>query len=269
MKKSFATLSLIIILGAFLNGCGADTEEDTAETDTPEEIAAQEDVDFTGVWRMVIYEGDGGTIVNTAYAYADGMVESVSGEVTTPEGITGYPNFRSSGQNWATYQVSGRQIMMTAINGSSTMYGAFSDENHASGYWTSGAGSYDWNATRTGDLPDIHRIIGTWTFEMNGYDPEMEINRWQQVHLNSDGTADVDYQKAQMQGGQIYEGEIPDYFESYTFDGTNVVIEGDLTFIGEMSIDSETGLETIQGTWVNDATGDGGNLFGVKVGLQP
>ena len=248
-----------------LTACGDEPDESEEEEDE-EEIAVEEEeeegFDFTGVWALTMSEG-GGTIVNTVFVYPDGIAETVSGVVTIPEGIT--MGVGPSGQNKGSYEVSGEQITMHALNGSSTLNGMFTSHDSASGTITSQAGTYSWTAVKTSDLPPEYEIVGTWMINLHGYGPG-EVSRFQQIYLNSDGTADIDWQKVQMDDGQIHEGELLDYYDSYTYDGETVVITadgGNFVLTGEYVENGDSGVPELQGTWVNTVTGDTGTFEGV------
>ncbi len=266
MKKLLSFFALVLVFSLFLVGCGPEESEEDATEDNTEEVAEQEQrLDATGVWVLTIMEG-GGRIDNTVFIYPLGLAETVSGVVTTPEGYVGYPNFRGTGQNWASYVLDGYGLTMHALNGSSTSRGTLTDDSHASGTITSQAGTYSWTATRVSDLPDGYEILGYWMMNIQGWG-EGEIARFQSLYLGADGRADTDWIKVQTETGETHEGDMPDYLSSFTYEDGVVFIEsndGSVTFQGTYSIDGD-GAEVLEGVWHNSATNETGTWEAVKM----
>jgi hypothetical protein len=253
--KKLLTLLLLFALAFSLTACGEPEDEEDEENED-DEIAAEEEEedgrDFIGIWALTMSEG-GGTIVNTIFVYPDGIAETVSGVVTIPEGIT--QGIGPSGQNKGSYEVSGDQIEMAALNGSSTLSGQFTSDTSATGTITSQAGTYGWTAEKTGDLPPEYQIIGSWIISVNGYPGELGRHYW--MTFNSDGTVDVtkvkiDYTNAPSDTLNINESG------SFTFDGTNVDLSaGSMNLSGTMNGEADSGGQ-MDGTWTDSDTGDSG-----------
>jgi len=150
------------------------------------------------------------------------------------------------------------------IDAGQGMWGFFSDETHMDGTIIDTQGiSAPWTAYKIADT-----VEGRWMMHISGWG-EGEVSRFQNIYLRSDGSAEANWVKVQMQDGTVHEGRIPNYLDSFTNDGGAITIhstEGSITFEGQyMGFDDESCGVIIEGTWVNQASGDAGTWYAVSM----
>jgi len=249
MNKIITTFALAILLATTLaiSGCG--------QAIAPVEIGYEQHI--LGTWYFVT-NAPGLKVESNVFFHKNGNIYGSFGQVTIPE-IPG-PQAVDFSNTTATWSVSGNIANMTAQNGR-LIKGTFSDAENMSGSLADANGvNTNWTATKTASY-----VVGKWTINLSGYG-EGEIARFQNITLNVDGTADVDWQKVQTEDGQIYEGEIPDYLDTYNINGDNITITSnndDIIFFGEFGYDDQ-GNPIIEGDW-KQTTGESGTWYGVSM----
>lgn len=159
------------------------------------------------------------------------------------------------------WEVTGDRIDIAAGQG---MWGHFSDETHMDGTIIDTQGvSVPWRAYKIADS-----VEGRWMMHISGWG-DGEISRFQNTYLRSDGSAQADWVKVQMEDGSVHEGQIPNYLDRFTYDGGAVSIhsaDGTVSFEGQyLGFDDDSCAVVMEGTWENQASGDAGTWYAVSM----